>query len=313
MHATPVLDHLSALADPIRSRILLALERQELSVSELQQALQLPQSTVSRHLKVLADEGWVSARPDRTSHHYRLASQSLGTSAQRLWELVREEVGATRAGRQDAERVRAVLARRHTRSREFFDTEAGQWDRLREELFGHRFELCSLLGLLDPDWVVGDLGCGTGSLAAAVAPFVRRVIAVDESGPMLVAARARLAQMGNVDLRQGELELLPVNEMELDLAVLALVLPYVPEPGRVLGEAARALQPGGRLLVVDLQPHDRAEYAQTMGHLWQGFDPSQMRSWVSAAGLKDLRHVALAPEPRAKGPGLFVLTARQPS
>jgi ubiquinone/menaquinone biosynthesis C-methylase UbiE len=205
-----------------------------------------------------------------------------------------------------------VLARRHGRSRQFFASEAGQWDRMREELFGHRFELQALMGLLDPDWVVGDLGCGTGQLAAQLSPFVKRVIAVDESTPMLDAARARLAGHPNVDLRQGELELLPVREMELDLAVLALVLPHVPVPGRVLAEAARALQPGGRLVIVDLQPHERTEYAQTMGHLWHGFEAAQVRGWASAAGLLATRYLPLAPEPAAKGPGLFVATATKP-
>ena len=308
----PVFDHLTALADSTRSRLLLALETHELTVRELQEALQLPQSTVSRHLKVLADEGWVAARPDGTSHRYRLTPPPAGSSAQRLWGLVREEVGGGQAATRDRERVREVLARRHTRSRTFFATEAGQWDRLREELFGHRYELQALLGLFDPAWVVGDLGCGTGHLAAAVAPFVRKVIAVDESAPMLTAARSRLARLENVDVREGELELLPVNEMELDLAFLALVLPYVPEPSRVLAEAARALQPGGRLVVIDLQPHERADYAQTMGHVWQGFGTAPIQAWLSAAELTDVRYVPLPPEPAAKGPGLFVATARKP-
>ena len=254
----------------------------------------------------------MAARPDGTSHRYRFTPLPAGSSAQRLWGLVRDEVRASRAAIRDAERVREVLARRHTRSREFFATEAGQWDRLREELFGHRYELQAMLGLLDPDWVVGDLGCGTGHLAAAIAPFVRKVIAVDESAAMLSAARARLADLTNVDVREGELELLPVNEMELDLAFLALVLPYVPEPSRVLAEAARALQPGARLVVIDLQPHDRAEYAQTMGHVWQGFGAGPMQAWLSAAELRDVRYVPLPPEPAAKGPGLFVATARKP-
>src|SRR4030095_3274695 len=107
-----------------------------------------------------------------------------------------------------------------------------------EKLFGSRYELASLLALLDPNLVVGDLGCGTGAFSAAIAPFVRKVIAVDESSPMLEAARGRLQHLPNVEVRQGELELLPANEDELNLAALILVLPYVPDPGRVLGEAA---------------------------------------------------------------------------
>lgn len=306
-------DQLTALADPTRARLLLALEGQELSVRELQEILQLPQSTVSRHLKQLADEEWVLARPDGTSHRYRFLTPTDGSPRHQLWHLVRSHLTQTPSARGDAGRVRAVLAQRHTRSREFFASEAGQWDRLREDLFGRRYELTALLALLQPGWVVGDLGCGTASFASQLAPFVRRVIAVDESQPMLDAARERIGPHGNIELRQGELELLPVNEAELDLAALLLVLPYVPDPGRVLAETARALQPGGRVVVVDLQPHDRGDWEHTMGHLWRGFSPGQILGWMNGAGLRDARCVALPPLPEARGPGLFVASAFQPA
>lgn len=308
----PLLDHLSSLSDPIRVRLLISLESHELAVGELQQVLQLPQSTVSRHLKVLADDGWVSARPEGSSHRYRATPDKVGASAGSLWQLVRQEVNRSVAASQDRERLKEVLARRHSRSREFFATEAGQWDRLRDELFGRRVELQALFALLDPAWVVGDLGCGAGHFAAAIAPFVEKVIAVDESGPMLAAARARLATAANVELREGELELLPVQEMELDLAVLSMVLPYVPDPGRVLAEAARALEPGGRLALIDLQPHQRAEFGQTLGHLWTGFESSQVTAWCTAAGLRQVRVHPLAPDPEARGPALFLATAYKP-
>ena len=307
-----LLDQLSALTDPIRVRLLILLENNELNVRELQDVLQLPQSTVSRHLKVLADEDWVTSRAEGPSQLYRLSGPQEGSSRARLWDLVRDEMASTAAAKRDRTRVRPVLAERHRRSREFFDTGAGQWDRVREELFGARTELSAILGLLDPSWVVGDLGAGTGAFAAAVAPFVSRVVAVDESAPMLAAARARLEGFDNVELRQGELELLPVREAELNLAALVLVLPFVPDPGRVLAEAAHALEAGGRILVLDLQPHERAHYSQQMGHLWHGFSQGQMMEWMTGAGLRDVRYVALPPVPDAKGPGLFVATATKP-
>ncbi len=311
---TPTLqDHLTDLADPIRGRILLALEGHELSVSELQTILQLPQSTVSRHLKVLSDGGWLARRVEGTSHRYRFDRGELPEQSLQVYELVRDDVARNPVTREDRRRTRTVLAERHTRSRTFFASEAGRWDQLRTELFGRRPELLALLGLIDPAWVVGDLGCGAGHLAAAMAPFARRVIAVDESKEMLRAAGERVAGFDNVEVREGELELLPVSEAELDVAVLAMVLPYVPEPGRVLGEAARALQPGGRLLLLDLQRLERAEYEQTMGHLWLGFLPGQIQEWLTGAGLVSPRLVALPPDPDARGPGLFAATARKPS
>ena len=307
-----LIEQLPPLADPIRARLLTALEGHELSVRELQEILQLPQSTVSRHLRILVEEDWVTVRPEGASQRYRFAPPTPDSGRARLWGLIRDDVSASRAAKADAKRIRAVLAQRQTRSRRFFASEAGRWDRLREDLFGRRYELEALLSLLDPGWVVGDLGCGTGSFASALAPFVRRVIAVDTSEPMLEAARARLAPFANVELRQGELELLPLGEDELDVAALLLVLPYVPDPGRVLGEAARALRPGGRLVVLDLQPHDRTEWEHSMGHLWRGLSQGQVLGWMNGAGLREARYTALAPIPEAKGPGLFVATATKP-
>jgi ArsR family transcriptional regulator len=302
---SPVFDRLTALADPIRARLLLVLERHELTVSELRAALQLPQSTVSRHLRSLADAGWVVSREDGTSNRYRMAQRELDATARRLWQSVREDVGAAATAARDAERVRGVIAARHSTSQKFFASSAAQWDRLRSELFGARTELFSLLGFLSPDAIVGDLGCGTGYLAEAMAPFVKRVIAIDESAPMLRAARARLAAFDNVEVRQGALESLPVEPGELDQAMLSLVLHYVAEPAHALASIHRSLKAGGSLFVVDMLPHDHTEFRETMGHVWQGFGAEQLKRWGEDAGFSCCRVHALPSAPNAKGPTLF--------
>jgi ubiquinone/menaquinone biosynthesis C-methylase UbiE len=288
---------------------LLVLERNELSVTDLCAALQLPQSTVSRHLKTLSDEGWVVSRADGASRYYRMPGQDLDPAARRLWQVVKDQVAASPAALRDMDRLRRVLAERRIKSDEFFASAAGQWDRLREELFGGRTELLAPLGLLDPTWIVGDLGAGTGQLSQTLAPFVSRVIAVDGSSAMLKAAKARLSDLPNVELRRGELEGLPIADGELDLAVLALVLPYVAEPIAVFADAARVVRKGGRLIVVDMQSHDRAEYRQTLGHLWQGFAAEQIIPWMEEAGFEACRYAPIPPDPKAKGPGLFVAAA----
>ncbi|HEX9939940.1 MAG TPA: metalloregulator ArsR/SmtB family transcription factor [Longimicrobium sp.] len=300
-----IFERMSALADSTRSRLLMVLERQELTVGELCAVLQLPQSTVSRHLKTLSDEAWVTSRAEGTSRRYRMSGDRLEPAARRLWTLVREQVSTLPWADQDTQRLRSVLAQRSTRSQEFFSTAAGQWDRLREELFGRRADLLGLLGLMDPAWTVGDLGAGTGQVSASLAPFVRRVVAVDSSAAMLGSARARLAGVDNVELRAGELEALPVDDGELDAALLFLVLHYVAEPAAALAEARRALKPGGVLLVVDMAPHDRDDYRQAMGHVWLGFGAEQLEGWMRGAGLGAVRYVPLPADPAAKGPTLF--------
>jgi len=306
MKRAQVFGRLAALSDPIRARLLAALERHELTVGELHRALQLPQSTVSRHLRALADAGWVASREDGTSNLYRIMASDKDAAARKLWLAVRDELGALATVQRDAERVQGVIAARHTTSQRFFASSAGQWDRLRAELFGDRAELFALLGLLDRSWTVADLGCGTGQLAEALAPFVRRVIAVDEASAMLRAARARLAAHENVEFRQGSLESLPLEPGEVNVAVLSLVLHYITEPPALLSAVRRALAPGGRLLVLDMRPHDRADLRDDMGHAWQGFSEAQMKGWAKDAGFASCRVAPLPPQPSAKGPALFV-------
>jgi SAM-dependent methyltransferase len=302
---------LGALADETRVRLLLLLERQELSVTELCGVLQLPQSTVSRHLRVLVDEGWLHQRAEGPSRYYGMAARP-SDPLRRLWRAAREPLRLAVAAEHDAERARQVLAQRRTKSEEFFSTSAGQWDAVRAELYGECAGLAGLLALLDPDWTVGDLGCGTGELAVRLSPFVERVIGVDRSRSMLAAARRRAEGIANVELRHGDLESVPLADGEVDAAVLSLVLHYVPEPATVLAEAVRVLRPGGRLLVVDMVEHGRTEYRERMGHVWLGFRESEVRAWLKDAGCVGVRYVALPADARAKGPLLFAAAALRP-
>jgi len=307
--ASPVLSHLNVLGDPLRSRLLLVLDGQTLSVGELCDVVQLPQSTVSRHLKTLTDGGWAQVRRDGTSRLYSLVIGDLDDASAELWRVVRAQLVATPAVAQDRARLDRVLADRRTQSAAFFSRTAGEWDDVRDDLFGSSFHLQGALAVLDPAWVVADLGCGTGRTAAALAPFVAQVIAVDASAEMLGAARERLAACGNVDIRQGALEAVPVATGSVDLALLVLVLHHVADPLAVLREARRGLAPGGHLLVIDMQPHDREEYRSQMGHVWLGFAEPELARLLSGAGLHGTRVVPLSPAPGVRGPALFVARA----
>lgn len=306
-----VLDRLSLLADRTRSRILLLLDRHELTVSELCTILQLPQSTVSRHLKTLADDGWIVARGDGTSRFYKMVANLLDESTKELWLLVRVQMAATPAAGEDQRRAISVLQRRVDKARVFFADSAEYWDRLRTEMIGRRADLLALLELLDESWVIGDLGCGAGQLAEALAPCVKTVLGVDESGPMLNAAAKRLEAFDNVVLRPGTIEALPIDDASLDVAVLFLVAHFITDPAKVMHEVRRVLKPGGRLLIVDLMSHDRVEYVVQLGHVWQGFDGEQVKEWLTNAGFARAKYRALPADPEASGPSLFVATARK--
>jgi ArsR family transcriptional regulator len=301
-------DRMVELADTTRCRLLAALERQELTVGELAAALQLPQSTVSRHLRILADQAWISSRAEGASRWYRrnplLDADMLG-----LWELVRSAMASTPGALQDAARLDAVVAARRSGTQAFFATASAEWDALRTDLFGARADLAAALALLDPTLVVGDLGCGTGALAAALAPHVAQVHAVDASPAMLAAASARLAGCANVTVTEGALEALPLPDATLDVAVLMLVLHHVPDPARALREVHRVLRPAGRLLITDMRPHAQERYRETMGHVWLGFAPEALGAWLRDAGFERMHYVPLPVDPAATGPALFSCTA----
>lgn len=306
-----VLDRLTALADPTRSRILLVLEPHELTVGELCTILQLPQSTVSRHLKLLADDGWIVARGEGTSRFYRMLGDRLDDATRSLWSVVRGQMSTTSTARQDLHRTEVVLAKRRDKALVFFRDSFDLWDRMRTAMIGERADLLALLHLLDESWVVGDLGCGTGLIADALAPCVAKVVAVDESGPMLEAARHRLESRDNVDLRVGTVESLPIENGALDAAILFLVAHFVTDPARAMAEVRRVLRPNGRLLIVDLMSHDRVDYVVQLGHVWQGFDGPQVIEWLHAAGFAACRYQPLPAAPEAKGPTLFVASGRK--
>jgi ArsR family transcriptional regulator len=301
------------VGDPMRTRLLLVLERHELTVGELCSVVQAPQSTVSRHLKALTDGGWLTSRADGTNRRYASAASRLDAPLKALWLLIRKETVGTLPAQQDERRLTQVLAIRRSRSEEFFRAGASQWDQLRDDLFGRRFFLPALLGLLDPSAVVADLGCGTGQVADAVAPFVGQVIGVDNSQSMLKAAKKRLAKHGNVDLRAGTLEALPVEDGAIDAAMMFLVLHHVADPSQCLAAASRALKPGGRLVVVDMLPHDRDEYRSQMGHIWLGFAEADVLRILRESGFEHVVMLPLPAEPKAKGPALFVARGIKPS
>jgi ubiquinone/menaquinone biosynthesis C-methylase UbiE/DNA-binding transcriptional ArsR family regulator len=305
---TMMAERLDSLSEPVRLRVLVLLAGEELSVGEVAKVLQLPQSTVSRHLKVLAEAGWVSKRAVGTATLYRLDAEDLDAGGAALWEPVRGSLEGSREIAEDRERLAAVLAERPGDSEAFFGRIAGEWDAVRHELFGERFTLEALLGLVIPRWVVADLGCGTGDAAAWLGPLVERVVAIDQSPAMLDAARVRLGGISAVDFVQGELTELPLPDRSVDAAVCSLVLHHVGEPAAAVGQMARVLRTargGGVALIVDMLEHRRSEYRHTMGHKHLGFRPEAVVGWLRGAGFARASYRELARDPAAKGPALF--------
>ena len=308
-----VLERIGALSDPIRLRLLRILESEELSVGEVARVLQIPQSTASRHLKVLSEGGWLVKRQLGTASYYRVVLDDLSTDERALWLTVRGQMDDMAEVSEDARRIESVIAERATDSVSFFGRLAGGWDALRGELFGNQFTAQALLTMLPRTWTVADVGCGTGNVAELLAPCVNEIIAVDQSAPMLEAAEQRLGGAENVRFVQGAVESLPLADSSVDAVVCVLVLHHVDDPGAALREMARALRSdrgGGVALVVDMMAHTRTEYRHTMGHKHLGFSDERLDEMFRAAGFASPDVRMIRAESQAKGPGLFAAVGR---
>lgn len=304
---------LSAMADDTRLRLLKLLEQHELGVGELSQVLQLPQPTVSRHLKTLADASFVSSRREGTSNLYRCVLSELSAGTRTLWEASREQLAGWPELEHDQRRLGQLLREKEADSRAFFAGAAGEWDRLRAELYGEQFTLAALLSLIPEHYRVADLACGTGTVAAALSPHLARggVVAVDNSPQMLAAARARCGGMGNVEVMEADLTVLPLNGGDFDAALMLLALTYLPEPSAAIREASRLLKPGGTLVLVDLLPHARDDFRRKLNQLHPGLSEKDLKSWMQSAGISEVQFAPLPSPPQAKAPTLFLATGKR--
>ena len=302
-----------ALADETRRRTLTVLKQHELSVSELVSVLDQPESTVSRHLRVLRDATLIVDRRNGNAVMYSVPSSgSLGGDLDPLGGLT-EWLGRQALPRSIKGRLDAVLHKRGDMSRRFFNAQGSRWDTLREESFGSRFELEAFMALLPDNWTVADIGSGTGYLLPVLARHFRRVIGVEPAGRMIAAATERVEREGlkNVELRTGELEELPISRGSVDLALAVLVLHHVASPASAVSELRRISRKGGAVLLVEQYAHQNESFRTRMQDRLWGFDPAELVAWLEAAGFTECRSVKLGTAELADdAPELFAVTAR---
>jgi ArsR family transcriptional regulator len=301
MAPSSTLDHamlvLRALNDPTRVRLLAALEREELTVGELERVLDVPQSRVSTHLARLKEAGLALDRTDGPHRYYRLANGSMPAAAQNAWAALRGPLEGDPQLERDRARLAQVLEVRAGKS--WVDRVAGTLDRNYSP--GRTWEaLARALALLTDLGDVVDFGAGDGSVAELLAGTARRIVGVDESARMVQAGRARLEKAGleHVELLLGDMHTTGLKPASFDLVLMQQSLQYAREPGVVWREAARLLRPGGRVLCVTLAAHRHEEVRATYGHLHLGFRPAQLKAWVRAAGLTTLHLTSAGRERR---------------
>ncbi len=304
-----------AMADATRRTLLQLLCLHELSVSELVHILGQPQSTVSRHLRVLREAELITDRRDGVAVLSRAVIPGPNGQAAALRTRILDWVREQALSKPLVRRMDEVVRRRTAGSLGFFDEVGHRWDQMRIEHFGNRFHLEALTALLPREWTVADIGTGTGYLLPTLASRFRAVIAVDPVATMLDIARSRreVADRANVDFRAGDLSALPIDEAAVDLALAFLVLHHVPSLQGALAEIARVTRPGGRVLIVEQQAHELHAFHDRMQDRWWGFEPEPFAEHVVGVGFRDIAwHPLLTAEPAGKAsteaPELFVLS-----
>ncbi|MBT3386454.1 MAG: metalloregulator ArsR/SmtB family transcription factor [Desulfobacula sp.] len=271
-----------ALSDNTRLRLLQVLQQYELNVNEIVLVVDMIQSGVSRHLKILLDSGLLTSRRDGSFTYYFAAKNDTTISLIRLLEknLDHKEITS-----RDLEKSREMIKIRQNRTKRFFKYIAPQWDRLKKEVFGN-FDLNSMIkGKVIFKGKIADLGCGTGELIDQFSKeIINNFIGIDSSPEMLEQARLRLSGTNNAELRLGELEHLPMKNKEIDTAIMNMVLHHISQPQLPIAEAYRVLKPKGFFILSDFQKHDQKNINEIMGGSWYGFEKEKIMAWLADAG-----------------------------
>jgi len=278
-----VLAALRAAAEPSRIRLLALCARSELTVTQLTQVLGQSQPGVSRHLKLLCDAGLLDRFREGSSVFYRLAD---GPLSQGILALLPTHDSMLSL---DQSRLAEIERERERSAAAYFAANAHQWDELRALHVPDKEVEQRLLAILDLSSVKDflDIGTGTGRMIEVIGPHVERGIGIDRSRDMLAVARLRLdrANLRNCSARQGDMYALPFAAPCFDLVLLHQVLHYADRPGDVILEAARVLRPGGRLVIVDMAPHELESLREAHAHRRLGFSESEVNDWLGQAGL----------------------------
>jgi len=276
---------LKALADPQRLRILAAVSEEELTVGEVQEVVQSAQSSVSRNLSILRAAGFVQDRRDGTSVYFS-ARREMPESARELFQSLQNRLEGIPEIKRDHERLADCRRRRLQRSKSYFESVAGDWEKIRKSYFDDRVTSLAIEKLLPRRLTIADIGCGTGTLSFELARFAQQVIGIDLSKEMLRRALAVANERAivNVEFRQGDALKLPLSPASVDAAFCVMVLHFLPEPERAITELCRVTRPGGSVILVDLVQHNQAWMREQMAHEWLGFDQSTIEKWFRRGG-----------------------------
>jgi ArsR family transcriptional regulator len=287
---------LKVLSDPTRLRLLALLQKEELSVAELQEILGMAQSRISSQLALLRQAGVVSDRRDGKKAFYSLRS-GLAAGRLALLKAACESVADLPESVADRDSLDRTLRKRRQLSEQYFNLIAGRLGR--QHCPGRSWEAIGHLALrLVPAITVADLGAGEGLLSQLIARRAERVWCIDSS-PRMVEVGTELARkngLANLAYKLGDIEQVPLPDHSVDLAILSQALHHANHPQTAVNEAYRILKPGGQLLVLDLKEHTFEKARDLYGDLWLGFKESALHGFLKHAGFLQVEVAAISRE-----------------
>jgi len=293
-----LIQYFKALADRTRLRIFHILINHELNVNEIMDVMEMGQSRISRHLKILAESGLVSLRQDGLWSFYTAREDAL---TDQFISLLQQSVDTDGELKKDKQRAEHVLKERKNKSKRFFNRIANDWDRLKKDILGDVNLKEIIRDKAVPCQAAADLGCGTGELLSVLKEKAKIIIGVDSSSKMLDMAKKRLKNMDDgVEFRLGEMEHLPLRDTEIDLAVVNMVLHHMPSPSTGIEEVYRVLRPSGMFILADFDKHRNESLRRTYGDRWLGLKKQDIEKWLSNAGFQIIESTQIKVQQKLK-------------
>lgn len=281
-----------ALADQLRLDILRLLRTESYGVLELARIVDVRQSALSHHLKVLANAGLVSTRREGNSIFYRRALLLGDDTFLAFKQQAFASIDCLPLRPALAEGIRCIQQERSQQSLQYFARNADRFRENQELVTPYEQYQDTLQTLLDDLQLpassrVLEVGPGEGALLGQLAQRFNMVIALDNSLDMLNRARTSIAEQGltNVDFIFGDTTVAVQQQLQCDLLVCNMVLHHIPSPAEALDDCAQLLDPGGQMLLIDLSRHDQDWVRKACGDLWLGFDNKDLDDWAAHAGL----------------------------